>query len=274
MIEIPESVNLAKQFAEAFMGKQVRCVEANHSAHGFGWYNLEPQAYPQLLEGKVLTSANALAGQLELVFEDMHLVFNDGTTPHYLHPDDASPQKHQLLLRFEDGSGFYCTVRMYGGMALYPQGETDNRYYLVSRDSPSPLTEEFTREYFQAIVDAATSKLSAKALLATDQRIPGLGNGALQDILFNAQVHPQKKVADLGKEELDTLYESIKTTLGEMTTAGGRDTEKDLYGIPGGYTTLLSNKTKDEPCPNCGSALVRKAYLGGNVYFCPTCQPL
>jgi len=27
-------------------------------------------------------------------------------------------------------------------------------------------------------------------------------------------------------------------------------------------------------CPVCGAAIVRQAYLGGNVYFCPVCQPL
>jgi hypothetical protein len=31
-------------------------------------------------------------------------------------------------------------------------------------------------------------KLSLKALLATEQRIPGLGNGVLQDILFKARM--------------------------------------------------------------------------------------
>ncbi len=274
MIEIPESVTLSEQLSDAFLDKKVSEVVAEQTAHDFGWYNLAPEAYSQLLCGKKLTAVNSLNGQVELVFEDMHLVFNDGTTPHYLAPTDADPAKHQLLIRFEDGSGFYCTVRMYGGMMLYPNGVTDNEYYLVSRDKPSPLTEQFSREYFQTIVDAADKKLSAKALLATEQRIPGLGNGVLQDILFNAKVHSQKKLAALDGADIDALFDSIKVTLKNMTDEHGRDTEKDLYGKPGGYQTILSNKTKDEPCPGCGSLIVKKAFMGGNVYFCPRCQPL
>ncbi|MFO7935831.1 MAG: zinc finger domain-containing protein [Bacteroidales bacterium] len=29
-----------------------------------------------------------------------------------------------------------------------------------------------------------------------------------------------------------------------------------------------------ELCPNCGDAIVKEAYMGGAVYFCPVCQPL
>jgi formamidopyrimidine-DNA glycosylase len=272
MIEIPESVTLSKQLAEVFVGKTLRHVQAAQTRHGFAFYNPEPEEYPMILCGKTLTAVNSLGGQVELVFEDMHLVFNDGVTPRYLSLDDPEPAKHQLLLRFEDGSGFFCTIRMYGGLMIYPHGETDTEYYLVSRDKPSPLTKGFDRAYFQTIVDGADKKLSAKALLATEQRIPGLGNGVLQDILYNARIHPQRKLSSLSDSDFDTLFESVKTTLKEMTDKGGRDVEKDLYGKPGGYVTKLSNKTKDEPCLNCGHLIVKKAYMGGNVYFCPSCQ--
>lgn len=274
MIEIPESMTLTRQLSESFLGKSIAHVEASHAPHKFAWYNPEPEEYPLLLTGKKLSKVNSNGGQVELVFEDMHVVLNDGATPRYLDPADEPPKKHQLLVRFEDGNGFVCTVRMYGGMMIYPYGKTDNEYYLASRDKPSPLTDEFTREYFQGIINAAENKLSAKALLATEQRIPGLGNGVLQDILYNALVHPQKKLSSMTEVELDTIFACIKDTLRLMSDQRGRDVEKDLYGASGGYKTILSSKTKDEPCSRCGSLIVRKAYMGGNVYFCPTCQPL
>ena len=28
-----------------------------------------------------------------------------------------------------------------------------------------------------------------------------------------------------------------------------------------------------EPCPACGGAKTKEAYLGGSVYVCPACQP-
>lgn len=274
MIEIPESVTLTQQFSETFLGKRIAFAEASHNPHRFAWYNPEPEEYPILLTGKELSGVNPNGGKVELIFEDMHLMLTDGASPRYFSSEDEVPKKHQLLIRFEGGDGFTCTVRMYGGMVIYPNGKTDNEYYLAAQGKPSPLTKAFTREYFQTTIDAAEPKLSAKGLLATHQRIPGLGNGVLQDILFNARIHPQKKLANITEEDFDTLFSCIKDTLQAMASQGGRDVEKDLYGTPGGYKTILSNKTKDEPCPRCGSQIIKKAYLGGNVYFCPTCQPL
>ena len=57
-----------------------------------------------------------------------------------------------------------------------------------------------------------------------------------------------------------------------MKDYGGRDTEKDLFGKPGGYRTILSSKTLTYPYRVCGSGLKREAFLGGNIYFCPECQ--
>ena len=73
---------------------------------------------------------------------------------------------------------------------------------------------------------------------------------------------------------MEVLFGSVKSTLKEMRDCGGRDTERDLFGKPGGYPTVLSSKTLALPCPVCGGGLKREAYLGGNIYFCPMCQAL
>ena len=114
--------------------------------------------------------------------------------------------------------------------------------------------------------------MSIKAFLATEQRIPGLGNGVLQDILYNARIHPKRKVDTLTNEERESLFHSIKTTLKEMTAQGGRDTEKDLFGKPGGYRTRLSQNIVGKPCPVCGGMIIKEPYLGGSIYFCDGCQ--
>jgi len=55
-------------------------------------------------------------------------------------------------------------------------------------------------------------------------------------------------------------------------TAGGRDTERDLLGRPGGYRCILDSRAAGEPCPVCGTAIEKMSYLGGACYFCPACQ--
>jgi formamidopyrimidine-DNA glycosylase len=162
---------------------------------------------------------------------------------------------------------------MYGGIWCFKYGEFENIYYDISKSKPSPLSDKFDKVYFHNIISAkGIEKLSAKALLATEQRIPGLGNGSLQDILYNSGIHPKKKVTTFTEEEKEQLFYSIKTTIKEMVDKGGRDTEKDLFGCPGSYKTILSKNTVDKPCPICGFKIKKEAYMGGSIYYCSKCQ--
>lgn len=191
----------------------------------------------------------------------------------YHAPGAEVPPKYQLLIAFDDDSFLVFTVAMYGGIIAFRKN-FDNPYYLGALSKPSPLDDAFDEACFGRLLSDAKSNLSAKAFLATEQRIPGLGNGVLQDILFKSHIHPKRRLATLGDVELGRMYSSVKSTLRDMADRGGRDTEKDLLGKPGGYKTLLSKNTFAEPCPGCGGAIVKEAYLGGAVYYCPVCQPL
>ena len=274
MLEIPESAVLAAQISETLGGKIIAQAQAGASPHGFAWYSCDPAAYDALLSGHRITGAVAIGGQVEILAGPMCLLLHDGINARYHKPGDKLPDKHQLLLRFTDESALVCTVQMYGGIMAYEAGTYDNFYYQTACKSPNPLSEAFDEDHFAALIRAGGPKLSVKALLATEQRIPGLGNGCLQDILFRARVNPQTKMFALREGDMLAIFTAVKETLQAMTAAGGRDTEKNLFGLPGGYRTILSNKTYTAPCPLCGSAIMRKSYLGGNIYFCPQCQPL
>ena len=160
---------------------------------------------------------------------------------------------------------------MYGGIWAY-RGFFDNPYHRRSLNSISPLDDSFDEEYFENILKGTIKDLPVKALLATEQRIPGLGNGVLQDILFSAGIHPKRKKSTLSGIEENKLFQNIKSILKKMTDMGGRDTEKDLFGKNGGYKSILSKNTMSNPCPECGGSIIKEAYLGGAVYFCPSCQ--
>lgn len=276
MIELPESYVLADQIKQSMLGKVVMKVTANASPHKFAAFAGNPDNYQNMLAGKKITDANpgtgyTCGGNTEIFIEDMLMVI---TTPIKYHAtNEKLPHKHQLLIDFEDGSHMSCTVQMWGAMYCYPMDENwlpDD--YKVSK-TPSPLSDAFDEAYFTQLMQGH-DKLSTKALLATEQRIPGLGNGVLQDILFHAGLHPKRRVSELTQSDKQTLYLSVKNTLHAMASQGGRDTERDLFGHLGGYQTILSKKTVNKPCPQCGDVIIRSAYLGGNIYYCPTCQPL
>ncbi len=273
MLELPESRDLAQKLRTSVAGLRVEKALANATPHGFAFYNGDPKGYGALLNGKTILDAQAFGGQAEMILDDSRLVVNDGINMRLLPAGAKRPDKHQLLLELSDGSALVCTVQMYGGMQAFLSGTYESPYYLIAKEKPSPLDDAFDEAYFMKMLKDAKPTLSAKAFLATEQRIPGLGNGVLQDILFQARIHPKTKLSALNEAKRLSMFRAVKETLREMTQKGGRDTEKDLYGNPGGYKCLLSKNTLDKPCPVCGDTLVRQAYLGGNIYFCPTCQP-
>ena len=275
MLELPEAAVMASQLSQTLTGKVIASAAANTSPHKLTWYFGDPAAYNTLLAGRRVDDAHAVAGNVELLMGDARLLLQDGVGVRYLTPDQKLPPRHQLHLQFEDGSALVGVVQMYGGVCAFIDGENQNPYYLVAKEKPSPLTDVFDETYFSSLCECKNfAKLSAKAFLATEQRIPGLGNGVLQDILWNAGIHPKRKMGTLSEAELAGMYRSVKDTLAAMVQAGGRDIEHDLFGNLGGYACVLSKNTAAMPCLKCGSGIKKEAYLGGSVYYCEGCQRL
>ncbi len=273
MIEMPEALAVSKQINETISGKRIMNVIAAQSPHKFAWYHGDPGKYHELLAGKVIGKATGHGSMVEIQAEDSVILFGEGVGIRFHGENEKRPQKHQLLIEFDDFTAISASIQMYGGLWCFKEGEFDNPYFLVAKEKPSPLSEQFGKDYFDHIVSAPENEnLSAKALLATEQRIPGLGNGVLQDILYNAGIHPRKKVKTFTARDKEILFDSVKETLAEMTFQGGRDTERDLFGCLGGYKTKLSKNTVDKPCPVCGKVIKKEAYLGGSIYYCEGCQ--
>ena len=273
MIELPEAVVIARQITETLGGKRIARAVANASPHKFAWYTGDPKEYNDRLAGKVVGKGAGVGGNIEFEASDMVVAISAPVRYHI--QGEQRPKKHQLLLEFEDGTAISSSAQMWGGFFCFPKGgKAGMPDYDLSKKRPSPLTEAFDRVYFDSLFDANTPKLSAKAFLATEQRIPGLGNGVLQDILWTVRVHPKLKMAELTEAEIDGMYEAVKKVLAAMTAQGGRDTERDLFGNPGGYKTILSKNTVGTACPVCGTMIRKEPYLGGSIYVCTGCQRL
>ncbi|MDY9919651.1 MAG: zinc finger domain-containing protein [Proteiniphilum sp.] len=273
MLELPEVLTLSKQANNMLSGKTITQVFNATKPHKFTFYNGNPKEYGKLLVGKTILSSEGYGMFVDFSLSDNALInIGDGVIARYYNPDDKIPANYQLLLTFDDGSFLAFSVAMYGFINAYPDRNIDNKYYKLSRESISPISNDYGEEEFEKLFVEAKKTLSAKALLATEQRIPGVGNGVTQDILFNARINPKQKISILSDRKKEVLFKSLKDNLIDMTIEGGRDTQTDLYGNNGGYRTIMSAKTWKNPCPRCGGTIVKEAYLGGSVYYCPECQ--
>lgn len=273
MIELPEATTIARDLKKAIVGKVVKRFIYGSSEHKFAFFNEEIEENSKTVIGKKITKIIPRCFYIEIEIEDYTLLFRDGTNIRYHKNSDTIPDKHQLLIEFDDVSYISVSVAMYGFISL-SKGVIDNKYYQLEVNGVSPLSDDFSKKYYLSLLDDKTRKLSAKAFVATEQRMIGIGNGVTQDILFNAEINPRTKMESLSEDEIDDLYVSIKKTLMNMIELNGRDTEKDIYGEYGGYKTVMGKNNVGKPCPSCREIIKKENYLGGSIYYCPNCQKI
>ena len=270
MMELPEVNNIKNQLSENIIGKRIKTVKPPTKIHKFCWYNGDVAQYDNLIKGASVNSAEGFGIFVEIGFDNGYkLCFNDGVNVRLI-DEDKIRKDYQLLIEFEDESKLLFNVAMYGSIILH-HNDYDNEYYIKSKEGISPFSSEF-KKYYYDLFTKVKPVCSAKAFLAAGQRIPGIGNGVLQDILFDAGIHQKRRINTFTEEDKEKLLNSITNILKSMIDNGGRDTEKDIFGNEGGYKVLLSKNTFKSPCPKCGAVLKKETYLGGSIYYCPCCQ--
>ena len=214
MIEIPEAVNYSKQLNETIKGKTISKVIAGQTTHKFTWFYGDPKNYEKMLKNKTIGETNSFGGYVEISVDNMKILFHEGVNLRFLGDSSGIPKKHQLLIEFTDGTLLCAFIRMYGGVGCFVENNLDNKYYQAVKEKPLTLSKRFDEKYFNNLISKVNiQKLSVKGFLATEQRIPGLGNGVLQDILYNAKIHPKQKLEDLSEKQNKNLFDSIKKTL-------------------------------------------------------------
>jgi len=277
MFEIPEYVTLARQMAESLSGKRIANGTLGNSPHKFVWYNRKPDKFAAIVKGKTIGFAYSRGRWLFIPLQPGYvLVFGECGGKIMLHESKSRlPKKYHLSLHFEDGSFLSATTQMWGAMELYEKGSELERQYIKGMRT-IPVDPEFSLAYLSALIEECTEEgnRSVKGLLTQDQLIPGLGNSIAQDIMFKAKLHPKQSISGLSMAQIENLHQAIVKTVSEAIQQGGRNDETDLYGNQGKYKRIMDKAAAGRPCPECGTKVLKMAYLGGACYFCPKCQSL
>lgn len=276
MIELPEAVIIARQISEELKGKQIASGVRGSSPHKFAFTGKYSNAeFAEIVKDKTI-GASRPEGWIILTDLEPDYVLSLGCGGErilYHAGEKTLPKKHQLLLNFKDGTYLTVAVSGWGEVRLLGQSELPEHPH-IKKDAVSALGDAFTFDFFNGLFDALpeNSRASAKYFIISEPGVWGVGNGCLQDILYRARIHPKRLVVSLSAEERLALYKAIRQTLAEMVELGGRDSEFDLYNQPGGYQRMLHSKTVGHPCRECGTPIEKTQYLGGAVYYCPSCQ--
>jgi len=145
---------------------------------------------------------------------------------------------------------------------------------LTAKLGMTPLDNKFTLDYFKDLVN--NKRGNVKSFLLDQDNIAGIGNVYIQDILFNARIHPKRIISSLTKMEIEALYKSIRSILNDSIELGGLAYEMDFYGNKGGYGAehfRIAYKPS-KPCPVCQTTIQKIKTGSTSSFICPNCQPL
>lgn len=150
---------------------------------------------------------------------------------------DASPYT-ELRLDFEDGSHLaYLSRRKLGAIAWVGAVDT---FIEQHRLGPDPLADEVGKEEFAELV--GSRKGSIKSTLMNQEVLAGLGNVYVDEVLFQAGIHPASETVALGEERLRHLHRTMRRVIN-----GAIDHGADVDRVPRRW--LLPHREPDAPLP-------------------------
>lgn len=271
-MELPELTILSGQMAKEITGKRISEAEVkNHKC-----LNMALKEFRESLLDKTVKSVENRGKWIFIGVEpDSILLFNPGMGVDilYFKPEDSMPDKYHIKVVFGDRTGF--TVRVWWFCYLHLVSEAELKEHKVAgRLGVNPLDDGFDLEEFQRLVEKGRGNV--KSFLMDQKNIAGIGNVYIQDILFNAKVHPLRRVSSLSQHEVEALYESMKMVLKESIGLGGLAYEKDFYGRKGGYGVEHFKIAYKEgrPCPECGETIMKIRTGSTSSFVCLKCQPI
>lgn len=140
-----------------------------------------------------------------------------------------------------------------------------------------PLSEKFTFEAFQAVLKKSSQQI--KPFLLDQRHIAGLGNIYVDEALWEAKIHPKRKVNTLRIDSIKALHQAISNVLKQGiahmgTSLGNKQANYfSVSGRRGGNQTQLKVfRREGSACPRCHSEIIKITVAQRGTHLCPHCQ--
>ena len=189
---------------------------------------------------------------------------------------DPDPGQTHVRVRIELDDGGRLAIadpRRFGTGELLLGGEALDAFF-DARLGLEPLDERFTLEHLRALARGRTTPI--KAFLLDQRRIAGVGNIYADEALHRARIHPLRPAGRLRGEQYERLREAIIWALRAGIEARGAtiDDFRHVDGVWGSFQDRFQvHRREGEPCPSCGTTIVKMVAAGRGTYVCESCQP-
>lgn len=222
-----------------------------------------------LSDGLALVFHLRLAGQL------VHRDADDNTLAEGGHPVPAfgAPLPHRsthVIFHFDDGSVLYLTdIRQFGRVWILPE-DAVQALLDQAKLGPEPLDPSFTLDILKERF-ARRQKMPLKPVLLDQGVVSGIGNIYADEIVFESRLAPDTRVGDLSDADLARLHAAIQTILGMAVREGVAEILNGKASPTRNFPRVHGRK--GQPCPVCGTLVMKEQFAGRGTYTCPSCQP-
>ena len=272
MPELPEVETIKEDLRELVVGATVRRVEVLAPA-----LVEQPAAEEELarrLEGARMVGARRRAKHLivELDSGDA-LVFQLKIGGQLLLvPPVGEPKTALMLVLHLDGDRrlFLRDETGFTRARLLDAAELKDR---LSSLGSEPLGEGFDPTYLPQKIGSRRAQI--KPLLLDQKVVSGIGNIYVDEILYDARIHPRRKANTITGPEWLALHLAIRENLAAGVEHRGTTVRlyRDVLDRPGEHQNYLRVFEKHgQPCPGCEGEVVREKVGGRPSHFCPGCQ--
>jgi len=182
----------------------------------------------------------------------------------------------RVTFEFSDSTKlFFNDQRKFGWARLLPTAEVPMLDFF-KKVGPEPLAADFTWQNMKERL-LKRKNTSVKAALLDQSVIAGVGNIYADESLWGAKIHPSTLVRSLSDANFKLLHTSLRDIL-ELSISKGGSTDQhyvDAEGKRGKYLTFANVfRREGQPCPRCGTIIIKTRVAGRGTHICPFCQRL
>lgn len=116
-----------------------------------------------------------------------------------------------------------------------------------------------------------------KRALLDQTLVSGIGNIYADEALWRARVHYARATDVLRPVEVARVLDAAEDVMREALAVGGTSFDTLYVNVNGesGYFArgLAAYGRAGEPCPRCGTPIVRDTFMNRSAHWCPRCQP-
>jgi formamidopyrimidine-DNA glycosylase len=188
--------------------------------------------------------------------------------------DDPYAPNTRIVVDFADQGRQlrFVDQRMFGGLSLSEGGaELPAEIAHIARDPFDPAYD------LDAVVRRLRRKRTGiKRALLDQQLIAGIGNIYADEALWRARVHYARASDTMPRRKAVEVLDAARDVMAEALELGGTSFDSlyvDVNGSSGYFDRALAVYGREgEPCPRCGSAIRREAFMNRSSFRCPRCQ--